>query len=582
MNHPRLKAFAARLSRPLTLALVTGCLLAAPASAQDMQALQAIVNEANAHANSENYDAAIALYEKAVKMAPGETQLKRNLAVLYYNRGVELQNNKQYDEAESLFDKSIGLVPEDQPAREAKAANYYYRAMDLRQAGSTDYATLVSLTEKAIELNPKEGVYKRSLASIHLGEARNLAGNDNYTGAAEVLEKAKALDPNAQAIRSSLANIYLGVASQYTDDKDQRQVWIDKALAEDSSPAIQNRAKQIAAGRMEYGNSAANAIGGGGGEGMRGPVGDWSIQDKIAAVEKALGLEPAEGTTLIARLEAAETNTYGKKQEGALNERADKIFTELLGAGQTYAHSMPNLIQAGFQNARDTYIEQIFKYTGGRVARWGRFPLKVSIESPKNLPGYKEAYREAVVEGLNAWKNATNSLVSYTIVENPLAADVQIRWDDAYDYRFDDPDASAHNPIKDFEMPSRSTGKVASALGMASMFAPGYFGLAPQAVAAGLQYKQMRKIQTLVDESIIVLGLNPVKDLPEEQAQILMRNMAAREFGHALGLKGLSDNPADLLHAELPNDKPKNPSPRDLATLQEIYSRPANIILNVR
>src|SRR5690606_34933191 len=161
---------------------------------------------------------------------------------------------------------------------------------------------------------------------------------------------------------------------------------------------------------------------------------------------------------------------------------------------------MPNLIQAGFQNARDTYIEQIFEYTGGRVARWGRFPLKVSIESPEDNPAYKEAYREAVVEGLNAWKNATNSLVSYTIVENPLAA--------------------ANNPIKDFEMPSKTTGKVASALNVASMFAPGYFGLAPQAVAAGLQYKQARKIQTLVDESVIVLGLDPVKDLPEEQAQI--------------------------------------------------------------
>jgi predicted Zn-dependent protease len=117
---------------------------------------------------------------------------------------------------------------------------------------------------------------------------------------------------------------------------------------------------------------------------------------------------------------------------------------------------------------------------------------------------------------------------------------------------------------------------------LASMFTPGYYGLAPQAVNAMMQYQQAKKLDVLREESEIKQGLSPTRDLTPDAAKLLVQNMAAKEFGHALGLKANSPIQGDLLYPELKSDTPQLPSQRDLETLRQLYNRPPNIILNVR
>ncbi len=580
-----------KINRPLPFALSLSllALLVWPGIPTALaQPLQEIVNTANAYANNSNYVDAIPLYEKAVQQAlteknPGTQTLKNNLAVLYFNHAIALQNKKQYDESNTYLDKSLALSPNQPEALKAKAASFYYQGMDLREEGSQDFSTLKTLFEKAIATDPNTSAYKKALASTYLGEARNLANEQQYEQAAALLETARTLDPEALALKRSLANVYLGLASQQSEDKPTQQAVIDKALALDSSPAIKQRAKQIAGGKLDYGKQNGNLDFSSALSHSAPPnTTEWSIQDKLAAIETALAVEPQTDQPLISRLESAEKKVFGKKQDGALEKRADDMFTTLLGGGGTVQESLPHLIQAQVSTAENTYLDDIFKYTDGRVVRWARFPVRIYIEPPEEKnPLYKAEFEAAALAGMDGWKNASNSFVSYVKVKNPLAADIQIYWVKEYTDPFTDSKNYDNNILKNYTPPKQS--KLAQAVGMASMFAPGPFALAPQAVSAGLQYRQARKVQILADESEMVLGLNPTRDLPLEKALILIHNMAAYQFGHTLGLKGISHNPDDLMHPDnaLATDAKHQPSQRDMDTLREIYTRPANVVLNI-
>jgi len=153
-----------------------------------------------------------------------------------------------------------------------------------------------------------------------------------------------------------------------------------------------------------------------------------------------------------------------------------------------------------------------------------------------------------------------------------------VSWANQYIDRFADPE-NAPSLYKNFTPPKRS--KLLTAVQMASMFTPGYFSLAPQAVNAAMQYNINKKLQVIQDESKIAIGLTPTQNLPPDAAKLLVQNMAAKEFGHALGLKGNSSQAGDLLYPELRSDVAQLPTTRDLATLREIYDRPPNILLNV-
>lgn len=71
---------------------------------------------------------------------------------------------------------------------------------------------------------------------------------------------------------------------------------------------------------------------------------------------------------------------------------------------------------------------------------------------------------------------------------------------------------------------------------------------------------------------------------PNSPEAILVYNRALATLGYALGLKAPSDKPDDATHPSTYMDSTarKTPSARDVLTLQLLYARPADVVLNVR
>jgi Tfp pilus assembly protein PilF len=559
------------------------------------ETLESLVNQGNLAASQQNYPSAMAAYEKALKLAPTDKTLRNNLAVIYANHAVGLQEQQQFEAAFQYLDKAQALTTAGSSAAQSiqssRASVYFAQAIALKesttQPTTADYQKMRALLEQAIVLSPQEVAFQKAMAGMYLDEAYQLAIQEQYTQAIPLLEKAKSHDPNNKAVRQSLANVYLG---QGKNDIPNRKSWVDKALAVDNSPQIQQVANRLlAAGQSSphtgksggFASSPTEARG-------KAPasLSKLSVNEMIRDMEGQLQITPPEKATLNQRLETLEQQVLGQLQTGPLAVRTKTVYSALMGSsdalltGDTLDAS---LTQSPSSDPENSYLDEIFKVTDGKVVRWGRFPLRVYFEEPpKDSPAsslYKAEYKAAALKGFELWKERTDGYVHFLEIKNPQAADIIVNWTEAYTDRFADPE-KVPDVYKNYSPPKRSP--LLTVVQVASAFTPGYFSLVPQAAAAGLQYQQYRKLAILQDESKISLGLSPTKTLSPEAAQLLIQNMAAKEFGHALGLKGKSSQQGDLLYPELRSDAPQTPTLRDLTTLRELYNRPPNIILNVR
>ena len=301
-----------------------------------------------------------------------------------------------------------------------------------------------------------------------------------------------------------------------------------------------------------------------------------SVQEMLLDIENELGLERNPELSLTERLDRAEYTLYGEGKTGPVADRARGLYAALKG---TQVISGEGVMPAPMESSQYSYLEEIFKVTDGKVVRWGKFPLRVYIEEPKDNPRYQPEFKQAVLSAMDVWKEKTQDVVSYVEVKNPDAADVRFFWVEQYVDRFADPE-TVPDFYQTYSPPKKN--HMFRLLQVASMFAPGYFSLAPQAMGAMLQYKQLKKLEVIREESVVNLGLKPVEGLDPEQAQVLIQNMAAQEFGHVLGLKGHSPERGDLMYPELRYDTVQVPTRRDLETLRQLYNRPASIVLNVR
>ncbi len=567
---------------------VSSLLLAAPALSAE--SVEALVNRANGAAERQEYVTAISLYEQAIQKAPKEPTLKKNLAVLYANYGVELHEQKKDPQALSYLEKALALVPPGtRDARnilEAKANIYFAQAVELKDGSSNptlaDFAKMKALITQAMAINPQELAFKKTMAGVYGDEAFQAAQQEQYETSRSLLETGLTFDPGNKMLKQSLANVYLGLAKQ---DATHRQDWVDKAVATDSSPKVQQIGQQL----LRAGVSAQTPAAGGGFANTPNEaqavaprdITKLSVADMVSEMERQLQLQPTQGEALPDRITALEKQVLGKPQSGPLAVRAKTLYTNLMGSYDgTLAQSNLHLAQAPVSNTANTYLADIFKVTDGKIIRWGKFPLRVYIIPPTApaLSLYKPEYKQAVLDGFTTWKSQTDGFINFVEVKNQVAADIVVSWTDQYVDRFANPE-DAPSVYRNYTPPKRT--KLMTAVQMASMFTPGYFGLAPQAVNAAMQYQMAKKFQVIQDESKITLGLNATQNLLPEAAKLLIQNMAAKEFGHALGLKGSSSEAGDLLYPALRSDALQVPSTRDIATLREIYNRPPNILLNV-
>lgn len=540
--------------------------------------LNQLVQQANQAANLEDYAKAVQLYEQIVKQAPHDTTLKRNLAVLYFNYGMQRQKDHAYPEANSLFDKSMALDPSSKEPLKAKAASFFYQALDMRDAGSSDYPAMQALIQQALDLHPTEKAFQKGMASSLLGEARGMAEQGQLEAAIPKLEKAMALDPQGDAIRQSLVNVYLQLAKTQPDHQKE---WGEKALALDNSESTQKKLKSLQNAQSFPASAAQSATTprNTGKKAFPTSALKLSAVEMLGDIEKALSLPTDIKQPLKTRLEAAEQAANGKISEGPINIRIKDLYATFFGQDpQTVTADSQPLLQGGIESTAENYVDEIFKVTEGRVIRWGRFPLRVYIDEPKSTPGFKPEYLESVKAALEAWKTRSNGFITYTVIKNRLAADIQIDWAETYTDRFAEIEA-VPDFYQKYAVPKANS--MMRALSIASMLTPGYFALAPQAIGAAMQYRQIKRFQTLIDESKLTLGLAPVEGLTPDAAKRLIQNMALHELGHALGLKGHSLKTEDVMFPSLKSDVAEIPSNRDIETLRQLYSRPAGLVLNV-
>jgi tetratricopeptide (TPR) repeat protein len=337
-----------------------------------------LLSKANTAVKQKDYPTAIADYESALGKNPKDQHYRRNLSILYFNYGVELQEKGEYESAQKALDQSLFLSQVDSAdalmVKEAKASAYYSQAMSLRGKiidgkASGTYATadelesVRSYLKKAMQLSPGQGAYRQGMASTYLDEAFDLASQERYREAIPVLEKAKALDPLNESVPESLANVYLGVART---DTEHQQMWIDKALAADKSPNIVHTAEQIRQMSTPYPSSGSpapsktdkpsvqsKAVGHQWptAAAVKAPadISRLSVRDMIASMETTLGVTPATSENLVQRLEAIETPLFGKPGTGNLTVRTKTAYTALLGQSSTKtAQAAPK--EAGIPN----------------------------------------------------------------------------------------------------------------------------------------------------------------------------------------------------------------------------------------
>jgi len=163
-----------------------------------------------------------------------------------------------------------------------------------------------------------------------------------------------------------------------------------------------------------------------------------------------------------------------------------------------------------------------------RLLHWPRLPVRVFVAT--HDPDEEQNGRDALA-GFDAWVHATGGLVRYQVVNAPDKADIVVRF--------------------------TLTATVPGGNGAVGMTDIRYLG-------AALRHADMR--------------LATGDTLPDE-----LRSVAAHEFGHALGIQGHSDDPADLMFPAAPRyysaDNKHLPSPvrpvtpRDLNTMKICYPR---------
>lgn len=189
---------------------------------------------------------------------------------------------------------------------------------------------------------------------------------------------------------------------------------------------------------------------------------------------------------------------------------------------------------AGFSSDGADYFADITE--NGRYCRWPaeRMPIRVLLYDSRAIPGYRDSYRVAFLDSLAAWQKASGDRVIFAFVNDPNYADLLVDW--AAD-------------------PSKVQG-------------------ANTAAEAGIARVSMSELPNSRDLAIqrANVTLLTMDQNNQPQSDDEMKKLCLHEIGHAIGLRGHSNNNHDVMFfSSSPSVWPAL-SKRDKATVLKLYS----------
>lgn len=178
------------------------------------------------------------------------------------------------------------------------------------------------------------------------------------------------------------------------------------------------------------------------------------------------------------------------------------------------------------RNSKDNYLTHVIP--NGKVVHFdrARMPLRVYISSGAKVPGWRTEMRQVVTFAMRAWQRATRGQVAFVLTAQEAGADIIVHW-------------QRH-------------------------FSDGILGVSP--------------LQT-VGDTIVRSDMTLAVYYPDGQAPIPMADLqaiAVHELGHAIGLRGHSPYPDDIMYFSKTRSQ-ATLSARDVHTVGMLYKLEADI-----
>lgn len=179
------------------------------------------------------------------------------------------------------------------------------------------------------------------------------------------------------------------------------------------------------------------------------------------------------------------------------------------------------------RSSKDNYLTHVIP--GGKIIHFAtnRMPLKVYIASGASVPGWNTQMRQAVTTAMRAWQSATRGKVSFAQTYSEGNADIIVRWQ--------------------------------------KNFSDNILGVSPfQSVG-----------DTIIRSDINLAVYYPDSGIPIPYGELV--TIATHEMGHAIGLKGHSPFPGDVMYFSSSHANNQALSQRDMNTIGMLYKLDADV-----